>query len=239
MSFFDSLFGRNRKPQAAQPQPIHLDPVGQPPPALNLEVRMARDINEILGVLRGLCADGYLSNEEILFLGKWMLVNREFANIWPMSILTGKLAETVEAWPPNAAARAELHALINKINGSEEPQVDANTPTTLPLTQPPPAIVFAGREFVLTGTFIHATRRECQAEIETRGGTCARTVSRQTHYLVIGEYSSRDWVTSSWGRKIERAASYAEKYGLVIVSESHWVEELSRHPLPSAEANRG
>jgi len=47
--------------------------------------------------------------------------------------------------------------------------------------------VFAGKQFVLTGTFSGMTRDEARAAIETRGGRVTSSVSKKTSFVVHGE----------------------------------------------------
>ena len=46
--------------------------------------------------------------------------------------------------------------------------------------------IFAGKNFVMTGTLESMTRSEVAAEIEKRGGTVSSIVSRTTNYLIGG-----------------------------------------------------
>jgi hypothetical protein len=44
---------------------------------------------------------------------------------------------------------------------------------------------------------------------------------------VIGTLASPDWITSSYGRKIEQAVTYRNDHGRpVIISEQQWLEGL-------------
>ena len=60
-----------------------------------------------------------------------------------------------------------------------------------------------------------------------RGALCESTVTRRTRYLVVGTFGSRDWVHSSFGRKIEKAVEL-EQAGmpLSIVGEDHWAAAI-------------
>ncbi|MFZ4628456.1 MAG: NAD-dependent DNA ligase LigA [Blastocatellia bacterium] len=77
--------------------------------------------------------------------------------------------------------------------------------------EPPPERVFAGRQFVLTGTLPTLKRDEAKAFIEARGGRVTSSVSRQTHYVVAGEDA---------GSKLTRA----RELGLPILDEKTLLE---------------
>ena len=55
-----------------------------------------------------------------------------------------------------------------------------------------------------------------------RGGLIGSYVTLQTSYLVIGSVGSRDWIHSSWGRKVEKAVEYKRLCRIAMVSEQHW-----------------
>lgn len=205
-------------PSAGREMP--LDAHGQPPLAVNRELRAARDSSEALGVIRGLIADGDITSEKANFLRHWLAANEEFAAIWPFNELRERVFGAVVNgdWP--ALDLLSIHDLIRRIVGIDL----SGEPTTLPLTMPVPEVVFRGREFVLTGRFSQA-RKICEGEIESRGGICKGTVTRDTDYLVIGIGASRDWATTSWGNKIFKAAEYAANPGkkqLFIITETTW-----------------
>jgi hypothetical protein len=104
---------------------------------------------------------------------------------------------------------------------------------TLAFNDPAPQISYDSRVFVLTGHFAYGPRRICEAAITDHGGRCSSDVSMQTHYLVVGTFSSRDWKQSSYGRKIEKAVKLrAAGHPIGIVSEDHWAGSLIESPLP-------
>jgi NAD-dependent DNA ligase len=77
---------------------------------------------------------------------------------------------------------------------------------------------------VFTGKFAFGTRADCQRQVTKLGAVCNSDVTRSTDYLIIGTFGSRDWVHTSFGRKIEKAVQYREaECRLSIVGEDHWV----------------
>ena len=121
----------------------------------------------------------------------------------------------------------ELLTLLSDLTGeAESVQYEAPSLSThLPLTDPLPEVSFANRVFCFTGKFIHGTRRECDAEVVSRGGAAKSSPTRTTDYLVIGHLGSTDWIHSSHGRKIERAVELAQGgHPIQLISEPHWVQ---------------
>lgn len=203
--------------------PIPLDKHGQP---FNLDSnysrRMTRALHELLGLLRGIVADNYVSEVEAETLAKWVVTNREVANEWPVHVLVDRLERIYEDGDADEEERADLEALASEIVGQQDGGSFQFGPTDLPLTKPVPEVIFDLNEFVLTGRFLHGSRKYCKAQIEARGGRCSDSIRLQTNYLVIGALSSRDWRFSSFGNKILKAVEYSKRCDLAIISEAHW-----------------
>jgi NAD-dependent DNA ligase len=126
------------------------------------------------------------------------------------------------------AEREDLLYFLQKMVGPDHGQHgDVNVATRLPIDEPAPALVFAGSEFVFTGRFIWGTRDACQQAVEQRGGTSGSNITKRTAFLVLGDLGSRDWVHTSFGRKIQKAVEYRDLgVPLAVVDERHWVAHL-------------
>ena len=55
----------------------------QPPRAINLKQCAERDVTEILGIVKGLLADGVLNDEELRYLTAWGQSRRDAIRRWP------------------------------------------------------------------------------------------------------------------------------------------------------------
>ncbi len=208
----------------------HGQPLNQ---AFNANRRANRAISELIGFLRGIIADQYVSECECEQLAKWLVANREIADIWPVSALVERIDRIYQDGVADEQERADLAELVTQIVGRQDDETLSFGPTDLPLTKPEPDIVFDGNEFVLTGKFLYGPRRLCEQEIGARGGLCWESVRLQTSYLVIGSLMSRDWKYSTHGIKIEKAVEYRSRCQIAIVSEKHWQSALSRVSSPA------
>jgi len=84
---------------------------------------------------------------------------------------------------------------------SELPKSDTDSP-------------LAGKTFLFTGTLTQMTRDEAEAKVETAGGKIASSVSKNLHYLVVGEKA---------GSKLQKATTL----GIAILTEQEFLVLLS------------
>lgn len=207
-----------------------LDDHGQPYNRLYNRARLTdRSIDELLGLCRGIIADGAVNIEEARFLTQWMEANREAANQWPANVLYGRIHAMLADGILDPAEQTELFDLLGKMTGGGVPpgQYIANLSTSLPLTTPAPTVYFENRFFCMTGKFIYGPRQQCESAILARGGKVQGRPTTDTHYLVIGVLGSSDWIHSTYGRKIEYAIELRESgRPIAIVSEDHWLRFL-------------
>lgn len=206
-----------------------LDRNGQPVNrAFNRERRTGREVDELLGLCKGLVADGVVNDAEARFLAQWLTLNRESTDSWPANILFERLRSMLADGHLDKAEEVELLALLMDVTGGDASRLNAHSLSTgLPISDPVPPISFPGRSFCLTGKFVFGAREKCRSEIEVRGGTLVDSINAQLDFLVIGVVGSRDWIHSSFGRKIEKAVDYRAKgHPLAIIAEEHWLKAL-------------
>lgn len=205
-----------------------LDAHGQP---LNRRYNQAwvedRQVDELIGLCRGVAADGIIAQEEAQFLLDWMSHNRDVKERWPANTLYARISDMLKDGLLDPDEQKELLGLLQGLSGPR-PDDDSheNMSTTLPLNDPLPDIVFEGRAFCLTGKFATGTRKHCEGLVKERGGRTLSKPSRITDF-VVGIVGSRDWIHFPYSRKIEDAV-YFRKYGtpVAIVPERHWASFL-------------
>ena len=194
------------------------------PAGLNRHRRQTRTADELIGLCRGLLADGEVNAAEAKFLVDWIARNRDLHDDPMVAALYRRVDDALSDGVLDASEEADLlTALHGYVGGEAQHEVVASQSTWLPLDDPAPTIAFQGTTFVVTGTFVFGARRLVTQAIEGRGGYVADDVRTDTNVLVIGETASRDWAHSSYGRKIMNALEYREKgHPLAIVAEAHW-----------------
>jgi len=218
----------------SEPRTYHLyqdefhDKNGQPPKSINAKSRKDRAIDELVGICRGVLVDGLVTEKESHFLDMWTKANPEVATTFPGYELVSRLNRLLKNGTIDEAGRIELTSLLEKLTGQATGV--SNSSTALPLDVPPPIVVFEARWFCLTGKFTSGSRSWCEEQIVNRGGNILRQVNGSLNYLVIGTESSRDWVHSVFGRKIEETMEIKKRrfaYNPVyIISEEHWARNL-------------
>ena len=202
-----------------------------PSPAINRGHRRDRATDELIGLCKGMLADGHLQDIEARFLVDWLHAHSEFSAEYPFNALIDKIEHALHHGVLDHEEEKDIVDVMLRLSGNPQASIAAaSSPasTSLPLDTPPPQIVFSARLFVVTGVFHYGSRRHVMDAIESRGGSVATTVSKKVNFLVVGNLSSEDWIHSSFGRKIERAVELKRECStLWIIDEDHWERALA------------
>jgi len=217
------MFDLNLKDQHGQPAQMFRP---------NIENNISKAFDRLIGLCLGILADGELNPNEANFFQNWVDQIAELEPIWPFPEISNELHNIFSNGGSEGEKTDQVKQLIEKIlgsdHGNDESILDRYS-SDLPLNSPPPSkIVFEGSQFVLTGRFEFGTRAKVIDIIEEQKG-CVKDgfPNKDTSYLVIGSYVSRDWYYTSYGRKIERAIELrSDGYPIAIISESQWKENL-------------
>lgn len=208
---------------------VDLNRDGQPcNPAFSWNRLADSRMDELIGLCRGLLADGALVYEEVIFLHDWFCRN-EPIQCTPFGKNLFKLLEhAVDSKSLRHQDEERLVTmLLDLIGGTPHESDAASFSTKLPLDDPPPALKWEGLSYCFTGKFSFGTRKVCENAVVSLGGKTQQSPTRQTNYLVIGDIGSRDWAHSTHGRKIEKALEFRELgVAITIISEDHWISSL-------------
>lgn len=169
-----------------------------------------RVIDELIGMCRGVIVDGVVSEGEATALLSWLERQHYGKNEFPADILLSRLKRVLQDGRLDSDEAKDLLDLLTLIVGGEGDQYGPAS-ALLPLDEPQPQIVFPHRKFVITGRFAYGTRRTVEESIKSLKGLVAQNVSLQVDYLVCGYFSSRDWIHSNLGRKIEAACALRDR----------------------------
>lgn len=201
--------------------------------ALNVGYRAAaivnRQVDELIGIVKGVMADGMVHQGEAEFLLMWMNNNRGALDKWPAKAIYPRLLAALSDGHIDSNEENELmDLLLAAVGGNTAPMNKISSDSTsLPLSKPAPDLIFAGRIFCFTGKFQSGTRQWCESKVLAKGGIAASSITKKLNYLVIGDIGSRDWLHSTHGTKIEKAMEYREAgIALHIVCEEHWFNHV-------------
>jgi len=184
-------------------------------------------ISALLGLCRGLIADGKVDRNEADALHTWLTAHKETIHNPVMLAFRNKLSTFMGRNLEDARNNVQLLQLLSGLIGGKTEVGECLRATMLWLDDPPPEVVFEGRKFCLTGKFSCGKRIQCEDKVRARGGACQSSPSKATDYLVIGSYAEKTWIQSAYGRKIEKAVELrAGGSPIRIISEGHWLASM-------------
>lgn len=186
----------------------------------------SRQIDELVGLARGLVADGKVTQEEVEYLRSWLAASVDVAAEPLIAKLFRRVNEILADRIVDAEEASELFDTLKAFTGKDIALGESLRATTLPLCDPAPTLTFVGQRYCFTGSFLYGRRRECEAAVESRGAKTGG-IAQSTTVMVIGTYATDSWKHSAFGNKILLACEFREKgLPISIVSEDHWVKSL-------------
>jgi NAD-dependent DNA ligase len=185
-----------------------------------------RQLDTLIGLSKGLVADGKIDQTEAEFLHGWLIQCRQANDSPIITNLLEKVDTVLSDGVLDQDEADELLATLHVICGEQSEIGELARPTRLPINEPLPPINFEGHTFLFTGTCVFGSRKQCHEATEKLGGIIAKGVTKSLDYLVIGSYVSDSWAHENYGRKIEKAMTYRDSgQVLAIVTEDHWLSE--------------
>lgn len=181
-----------------------------------------KQTHELIGIARGMLADGHLNDAEIDFIHRWLVANESARSNPLLSLLLQRLEEAMADGVISDDERNDLDSTLRALTANDFELGEVLKATTLPLCNPAPDVDFQNARMCFTGTFTFGKRSECEAAASTLGAICG-SLTQKTRYLVIGEYATDSWKHSSFGNKIMQAVDWRSAgVPINIVSEQHW-----------------
>jgi len=167
----------------------------------NYERIVERNINECIGICKGMLSDDEFNESEKNFLIDFIEKNDIQNKDVIVKILYTELND-------NKNSLDDLKIILTKVTGgtlTPSSKVKSMT-TSLPIEKDLKTIEFENKTFCLTGTFpsAYGDRKQLANIIKDKGGVMKDSVPKLLDYLVIGEFGNSDWIHSSYGRKIEK-----------------------------------
>ena len=193
---------------------------------LNGDRLQSRQVDELIGLARGLIADGSINASEVSFLEKWLATNLAISHQPLIATLYARVREVLSDGRVDPEECADLFAALESFTAEGTELGEACKSTSLPLCNPPPALRFEGASYCFTGTFSFGQRRHCEQATRAKGAECG-SLTRKTDFLVIGAYATESWKHSAFGNKILKAVEMRSSgVPIAIVAEDHWSQQL-------------
>lgn len=186
----------------------------------------SRQIDELIGLARGLIADGIINHQEVEFLQKWLVANGAVTGQPIISTLYKRVTEILADGIVDHIEMSELIDTLNRFATGDFELGETLKATSLPLNSPAPILSFTGQTYCFTGTFIFGKRKHCEDAMLERGAMIGG-MTKKTNVLVIGAYATDSWKHSAFGNKILQACGLRDSgHPIALVSEEHWVGHL-------------
>ena len=190
----------------------------------NMRSVQQRTLDTLIGISKGILADGVVTQAEAESLLSWLAVNE--ATVVKSPVTHNLLIRVEEMLQDNVLDQdeaEELHDVLTALSGGISEFGEYSKSASFPLDEPPPPIAFINKSFLFTGTCLFSKRAECHEAVIERGGKVQKNVTLSLDYLVIGYYVTPSWKHQSFGGKIEKAMQHRDirKSNLAIVSEEH------------------
>ncbi|VVT26812.1 NAD-dependent DNA ligase [Sphingomonas aurantiaca] len=186
----------------------------------------SRQVDELIGIARGVAADGTLNQSEVEFLQKWLAASVDRSDQPIIRVLYDRINAVLSDGIVDEDECQDLLTTLNAFSSRDFELGEVLKATTLPVCDPAPKLDFDGRTYCFTGVFNFGQRKACEAAVSERGGRCG-SLTQKTDVLVIGLYATESWKHSSFGNKILKAADMrAQGVPIAIVSEQHWAGHL-------------
>ncbi len=183
----------------------------------------SRQIDELIGIARGLVADKQINQAEVEFLQKWLAANLHISDQPVVRVLYNRITEMLADGIIDDEEKVELLDTLKQFSNRDIGGLgEILKSTSLPLDEPEPALTFAGQRYCFTGTFNFGCRKECERAVGNLGAEVG-SLTQKTNVLVVGIYATDSWKHSSFGNKIMKASQWRDAgLPISIVSEIHW-----------------
>lgn len=186
----------------------------------------SRQVDELVGIARGVAADGQLNLAEVEFLQSWLAANLYACHQPLISTLYDRIKAYLSDGALDADEASELLETLRGFTGETIELGEMLKSTSLPLCHPAPKVVFSNARYCFTGTFKFGQRKDCERATLERGGIPGSLTSK-TNFLVIGAYATESWKHSNFGTKIMKATDFRNNgHPIAIISEDYWTQHL-------------
>lgn len=183
-------------------------------------------INELLGFLLGIAADGKITDTEFEALDKWLVDNSHISDKWPANILIERIKDIKADGIVDEEEKQDLLESLKQITGQRFDETgDAHGAIAEVFSDEIVEFYHQNKKICFTGKFVCGTRKVCEESARKKGAVIAKSITADLDVLILGTIASRDWRFTSHGRKIEKALEHKKKgREIIIMSERTWLK---------------
>ena len=188
---------------------------------------LKQSLGELLGLARGLLADQVLTDDEIMFLHKWLEDRYSMTSSFPGNVIYNRIKEVLADGVITEEERDHLVETLNMLVEGKLEELSGQVDLTELWFDEVGLIDFHNTRFCLTGNFVFGPKDICRTAIEERGGIVSQTVDNEPEFLVVGGMGVDAWRTGGLGAEIEEALRLKSRgVALKIIPEDTWVTQL-------------
>ena len=187
---------------------------------------VAREMQELQGLLGGIAANGAVTMAELAALADWLDERPALAWSWPYSEIRALVMDVRQDGKIDDDEHRDLLAFFGEFTRTSDHRAisaveirrGGQIVTTCATC---PEVEFKGRSFCITGKSKRAQRAEIEALLVSLGARTTGKVDRSLDYLVVGADGNPCWKFACYGRKVEAAVDL-RKLGapLILVHEN-------------------
>ena len=181
-------------------------------------------LDEFRALLVQIMSDLRLTPSELKQIDTWLIRHSSMIHRWPYSEIARQLERIYE---DGKVTELELAATATFVGAVLEQMGKGNKASEELFTCSADEVAFSGKVFVFTGEMETLSRDQAENLVQSLGGVCSKSVTRQTDYLVVGLKGSDAWKGHGRGTKIEKAIELRRKgIGIHLVSETEFLRAL-------------
>lgn len=181
-------------------------------PALSEKTRNARELKDELEEVIG---DGEVSVDEAQNVLDLIESHESFGQNATIRRISDKLQE---AMLDGFVTKEESNELVSLMENFVNPHMESTD-----------NIVYEGKLFCLSGTFMRGQKKDIEKIIQERGGSINGSVTKKVDYLVVGGCGNENWTMGNYGSKVEKAMQLQAKGDdIVIVGEDALFQDKNK-----------
>ncbi|MBU3023275.1 BRCT domain-containing protein [Aestuariibacter sp. A3R04] len=184
-------------------------------------------INEFLGLLQGVIADGVVNTKEFGFICDWLDRNEIVEEDWLVRQVKSRITHILEDNEVSHEELTEFAEALKQLTGYQFDDTGDAECASLAYLEDQVKSLTECTNVCFTGKFLMGTRKTLEDHAKLVGLTPEKKITKKLNLLVIGELVTPDWRFQSYGRKIEQAVKYREAgVPIKILTEKTWAKFL-------------